>query len=48
MKQHIVYWDGAAQVMKEEKRGLWRGLRLRLRMYWQILVAWIRSKQRNM
>lgn len=26
-----------AQVMKEEKAGLWRGLRARARMYWEII-----------
>jgi len=28
-----------AQVMKEEKSGLWRGLRDRARMYWEIIKA---------
>src|SRR5690606_19152440 len=26
-----------AQVTKEEKRGLWRGFRSRMRMYWEII-----------
>ena len=28
---------GVSQVMKEEKRGLWRGLRARMEMYWEIV-----------
>lgn len=28
-----------AQVMKEEKSGLWKGLRARARMYWEIIKA---------
>lgn len=44
-KQLIVEWHGAAQVMKEEKRGLWAGLAARLRMYWEILGAWLRTKR---
>jgi len=30
---------GLAQVMKEEKAGLWRGFRARMRMYWEILKS---------
>ncbi len=30
--------------MKEEKRGLWRGLGVRLRMYREILAAWLRGR----
>jgi len=44
IKQHIVSWHGAAQVMKEEKRGCLAGLWARAQMYWEILVAWLRSK----
>ncbi len=29
--------NGVSQVMKEEKRGVWRGIRSRLQMYWDIL-----------
>jgi len=29
--------DGVAQRIKEEKAGLWRGFRARMRMYWEIL-----------
>lgn len=32
--------DGVSQVMKEEKLGLWRGIRARLAMYGDILRAW--------
>lgn len=31
---------GVSQVMKEEKRGLWRGLRARIGMYWDIARSW--------
>jgi glycosyltransferase involved in cell wall biosynthesis len=34
--------DGVSHVMKEEKRGLWRGLRVRLRMYRDIVSALLR------
>lgn len=37
----VVEWHGAAQVMKEEKRGVLRGLWARLKMYWEMLVAWL-------
>jgi hypothetical protein len=45
VQQQVVEWQGAAQVMKEEKRGLVRGLRARLGMYREIAVAWLRSKR---
>lgn len=45
--QQLVTWEGAAQVMKEEKRGFWAGLMSRMRMFWEILVAWTRSKLRR-
>jgi glycosyltransferase involved in cell wall biosynthesis len=41
----IVDWHGAAHVMKEEKRGLLRGLRARLGMYRDIAVTWLRTKR---
>lgn len=44
VRQQIVEWHGAAQVMKEEKRGFWAGLGSRLRMYWEILRAWLSAK----
>ncbi|MBN2082563.1 glycosyltransferase family 2 protein [bacterium] len=44
VRQQIVQWPGAAQVMKEEKRGLIAGFGARLRMYWEILVVWLRSR----
>jgi glycosyltransferase involved in cell wall biosynthesis len=46
IRQQIVYWEGAAQLMKEEKWGLLRGSQKRLRMIYQVLAAWIRSKRR--
>lgn len=42
--QKIVSWHGASHVMKEEKRGWFRGFGARLLMYWQILVTWLRSR----
>jgi glycosyltransferase involved in cell wall biosynthesis len=45
--QRLVYWDGASHRMKEEKRGLARGFLDRLKMYWQILAAWVKSKLRR-
>lgn len=47
VKQQIVQWSGAAQVMKEEKRGLLAGFWSRLRMYADILRAWLRSKRKT-
>jgi hypothetical protein len=47
IKQRITTWHGASQVMKEEKWGLARGILARIRMYWQIFVAWLRSKFRH-
>jgi glycosyltransferase involved in cell wall biosynthesis len=43
--QHIVEWHGAAQVMKEEKRGLIRGLTARIAMYRDIAATWLRTKR---
>jgi len=37
----VVEWHGVAQVMKEEKRGVLRGLWARLKMYWEMFVAWL-------
>jgi glycosyltransferase involved in cell wall biosynthesis len=37
----VVEWHGAAQVMKEEKRGVLRGFWARLKMYWEMFVAWL-------
>lgn len=35
--------EGASQVMKEQKRGFWRGLGYRLRMYWDLLrFRWLK------
>jgi glycosyltransferase involved in cell wall biosynthesis len=48
VRQRIVEWHGAGQVMKEEKWGLWRGLRLRTRMYLQILHAWWRLRGKTL
>ena len=42
--QEIVEWEGAAQVMKEEKRGLLQGFIARLKMFWEIFAAWIRAR----
>lgn len=47
VEQRIVYWVGAAQVMKEEKRGLLRGFLSRLRMYWDIVATLLRTKLRG-
>lgn len=38
-KVEIVNLPNLSQVMKEEKRGFWRGFRQRLRMFWEILRA---------
>jgi glycosyltransferase involved in cell wall biosynthesis len=46
IEQQIVYWEGAAQVMKEEKWGVLRGVGTRARMYWEILRSWLRSKSK--
>jgi hypothetical protein len=35
----MVHLPNLSQVMKEEKRGFWKGLRQRLRMFWEILRA---------
>jgi len=45
--QQLVVWEGAAQVMKEEKRGFWAGVLARIRMFWEILLEWTRSKLRR-
>lgn len=34
-----VIWDQMSQVMKEEKLGFFGGLKVRLRMYWEIIKA---------
>jgi glycosyltransferase involved in cell wall biosynthesis len=39
-RREDVRLDGVAQVMKEEKRGWWPGLRARLAMYRDVLRAW--------
>lgn len=39
--------EGVSQVMKEEKRGLWTGLRVRARMYGEILATLARSLLRR-
>jgi glycosyltransferase involved in cell wall biosynthesis len=44
VSHRLVRWQGAAQVMKEEKRGALVGFLARLAMYWQILLAWLRTK----
>jgi len=44
VNQQPVYWQGAAQVMKEEKVGFFRGVAWRMRMFWQIFVTWLRTK----
>ncbi len=47
VRQRIVEWRGAGQVMKEEKWGLRRGFTWRVKMYWQILQAWLRSRAKK-
>lgn len=47
VEQQIVYWTGAAQVMKEEKRGLCAGFAARLRMYRDIFATWVKTKLRR-
>jgi glycosyltransferase involved in cell wall biosynthesis len=42
--QLIVEWEGAAQVMKEEKRGPVKGFAARLQMYWDIVRSWARNR----
>jgi glycosyltransferase involved in cell wall biosynthesis len=37
--------DGVGQVMKEEKRGWWAGLRARAAMYRDIALSWWRSRR---
>ena len=44
VKQLIVEWDGAAQVMKEEKRGAVKGFAARMKMYRDILRSWLRNQ----
>ena len=46
VKQHIVYWKGAAQVMKEEKWGFLTGIARRMKMFTQVFAAWFKSKRR--
>ena len=38
---------GVSQVMKEEKRGFWKGFRIRLEMYRDIARTWMSSKRRE-
>lgn len=38
-KVQRVVWDQMSQVMKEEKLGFFGGLKVRLRMYWEIIKA---------
>jgi glycosyltransferase involved in cell wall biosynthesis len=45
--QQIVELYGAAQVMKEEKRGFIRGAAARTKMYWQILREWTKHRRRK-
>ncbi|MDQ3023875.1 MAG: glycosyltransferase family 2 protein, partial [bacterium] len=45
IEQVIVPWHGAAQVMKEEKRGLLRGFHSRLGMYRDIMRSWAKSRR---
>lgn len=45
VEQRIVHWNGAAQVMKEEKRGFLRGFAARLGMYRDIVKTWAKSKR---
>jgi polyisoprenyl-phosphate glycosyltransferase len=44
IKQTLVEWQGAGQVMKEEKRGLLPGFLSRLKMYFDILLTWLSTK----
>ena len=44
INQQLVAWTGAGQVMKEQKVGFWRGVAWRMRMFWQIFAAWLRTK----
>lgn len=37
--------EGVSQVMKEEKLGFWRGLKVRLRMYRDIVATLLRSRR---
>jgi len=47
IEPQIVEWDGAAQVMKEEKRGLRHGLSARMKMYRDIARTWVKIKRRD-
>jgi len=44
LKQEELVLEGVGQVMKEEKRGFWLGLRARLRMYLDILSYKLRGR----
>ena len=44
IEQKIIYWEGAAHVMKEEKRGFITGALSRMKMYGEIAATWIASK----
>jgi len=44
--QQLVELRGAAQVMKEEKRGFIRGAAARTKMFWQILREWTKHRRR--
>ena len=43
IRQRIVYWHGAAQIMKEEKWGFIRGTRTRLKMIYEVILAWVKT-----
>jgi glycosyltransferase involved in cell wall biosynthesis len=47
IEQRKVEWEGAAQVMKEEKRGLRHGLTSRVHMYRDIVRTWVRIKKQD-
>lgn len=45
--QQLVELHGAAQVMKEEKRGFLPGVAARAKMFWQILREWMKHRLRR-
>jgi glycosyltransferase involved in cell wall biosynthesis len=44
VEQVMVEWYGASHVMKEQKRGLLRGAAMRLQMFVEITVAWVKTR----
>jgi glycosyltransferase involved in cell wall biosynthesis len=44
---HDVEMEGVSQVMKEEKRGFWQGMRVRFKMYGEVLETMVKGAIRR-